>query len=141
MVKFYKHDPSVKDPQRGTSLSSGIDFFSPIDTLIEAGKDVLIDLQISVLLPPEYELQMENKSGVSTKLKLLRGATIIDADYTYPNKIHAHLFNLGNEDVRISKDQKIIHKVELWPVEIETDAEKMKREGERQGGFSSTGMF
>lgn len=143
MVKFYKHDPSVKDPQRGTSFSSGIDFFSPIATVIPAGKDALIDLEVSVLLPLGYELQMENKSGISTKLKLLRGATIVDADYTYPNKIHAHLFNLSNEDVLISKDQKIIQgiirKVELWPVEIETDIEKMKREGERQGGFGSTG--
>jgi deoxyuridine 5'-triphosphate nucleotidohydrolase len=142
MVKFYKHSPSVKTPERGTSLSSGIDFFAPVAAMIPAGKDVLIDLQVSVLLPSGYELQMENKSGVSTKLKLLRGATIVDADYTYPNKIHAHLFNVGDEDVFISKDQKIIQgiirKVELWPVEIETDSEKMLREGERTGGFGST---
>lgn len=143
MVKFYKHSETVKTPERGTSLSSGIDFFAPVAYFIPAGKDILIDLEISVLLPPGYELQMENKSGVSTKLKLLRGATIVDADYTYPNKIHAHLFNVGSEDVFIQKDQKIIQgiirKVELWPVEIETDVQNMTREGDRAGGFGSTG--
>lgn len=144
MIKIFMHDKTVKLPNRGTSLSSGIDFYCPWDVTIPANKDILIDLQVSILIPPGFELQMENKSGVSTKLKLLRGATIVDADYTYPNKIHAHLFNVSDTDVTIQKNQKIIQgiirKVELWePIFIE-DENEMKRSGDRISGFGSTGV-
>lgn len=141
--KFFKHSSDVKSPQRGTPLSSGIDFFSPVDFTIPPRGDILVDLQISVLIEPGYDLLMENKSGVSTKLKLIRGACLVDSDYTYPNKIHVHLFNLSDSEVQIKKDQKIIQgvirKIELWSVEEITDPELMKREGERIGGFGSTG--
>jgi deoxyuridine 5'-triphosphate nucleotidohydrolase len=143
MIKIFMHDKSVKLPNRGTSLSSGIDFYSPNDVTINSKSDVLIDLQVSILIPPGYELQMENKSGVSTKLKLLRGATIVDADYTYPNKIHAHLFNLDDKPVHIQKNQKIIQgiirKVELWEPLFVEDENLMKRNGDRISGFGSTG--
>lgn len=144
MIKIFMHDKSVKLPNRGTSLSSGIDFYCPTEVTIKAKSDILIDLQVSILIPPGYELQMENKSGVSTKLKLLRGATIVDADYTYPNKIHAHLFNLGENDVIIQKNQKIIQgiirKIELWDISFVEDENEMKRSGDRISGFGSTGV-
>ena len=85
-----------------------------------------------------------NKSGVATKKKFIRGAEIVDEDYT--GEIHIHLFNNGTETQTLHPGDKVIQFI-LVPVlyeniEIETDISNMwsDRSSERgSNGFGSTG--
>ena len=107
-MKFTKTRP-VKDPNRGTSNSAGIDFYIPFDypdTEIEPGKSVLIPSGIKANIPSNHVLIAYNKSGVATKKNLQVGASVVDEDYQ--GEIHIHLTNVGTETTQVSPGDKII---------------------------------
>jgi len=134
---------SVKTPVRGTSKSAGIDFFIPNDfecIILRPGEDVLIPSGIKANVPPGYMLMAANKSGVATKSKLIKGAEIVDEDYT--GEIHIHVFNVGKTNDILEAGKKIIQFI-LIPVNYE-DVELVDQldsiDTERgSGGFGSTG--
>jgi dUTP pyrophosphatase len=126
-------------PQRANPNDSGMDFFSPVDFTIEPQGDYLVPLGLKVKLPVGMDLVFENKSGRSTKNKLVRGACVVDEGYR--GEVHAHLFNLGKDPVVIKKGEKIIQgiirKVE-FPEIVESKIDDITSRG--SGGFGSTGI-
>lgn len=127
-------------PKRATNGSSGLDVFSPKDYIIFAYKDILIPLDIRFDIPFGWDLSVYNKSGISVKHKLCKGAELIDSDY-YGN-CHIHFFNLSYKDITINKGDKIAQLVmrQVWMGEIE-QIENIMINGERgENGFGSTGV-
>ena len=139
-LKIEKLSKNAYMPIRGTKGSSGLDVFSPIEILIPARKDVLIPLDLRVEIPEGYDLSVYNKSGISTKKKLFKGAELIDSDYR--GTIHIHLFNGSDEDVFINRGDKLAQLVmrEVWMGEIE-EVHNISTDTIRgQNGFGSTGI-
>ena len=142
-VKFYKTKP-VKDPVIGTGGSAGIDFFIPDDfeeTVLKPGEDSNINLGIITEFEPSYVLIAFNKSGISTKFKLLRGACVIDSDYR--GEIHAHMINVGTEPVTLKAGMKIVQFILLPFVKPELIELKEKPGADTErgaNGFGSTGI-
>jgi dUTP pyrophosphatase len=126
-------------PQRGTPGSSGLDVFSTGDFTINPFGSVLIPLDLSFDIPFGWDLSVYNKSGVATKLKLDKGAELIDSDYT--GNCHIHFFNQEGVVKTISKGQKIAQLVmrEVWMGELEETQEIIKETERGAGGFGSTG--
>lgn len=138
-LKFQRLSSAAYSPVRGTKGSSGLDVFSPISTEVPARGDVLIPLDLRFEIPYGWDLAAYNKSGVATKLKLDKGAELIDSDYR--GTVHIHLFNNSDNVVKIERGQKIAQLVmrEVWMGEIE-ESESISTETERgEGGFGSTG--
>ena len=140
VLKYQKLSKDAFDPVRGTPQSSGLDVFTPKDITIPAKSDLLVPLDLRFDIPYGCDLSVYNKSGVSTKKKLIKGAELIDSDYR--GTVHVHLFNLSDEDVSFAKGDKISQLV-MRPVwlgdavevdEISTDTER------GAGGFGSTGV-
>jgi dUTP pyrophosphatase len=130
---------NAKDPIRGTIGSSGIDVFSPIDIIVPKHGDVLIPLDIRFEIPYGWDLSVYNKSGISTKKKLIKGAELIDSDYR--GTVHIHFFNMSDTDVEINKGDKIAQLVmrEVWMGEL-NKVDNIDINTERgAGGFGSTG--
>ena len=138
-IIFEKLREDVIIPQRANSNDSGMDFFSPIDFVIPAGGDYLVPLGLKVKLPSGMDLVFENKSGRSTKNKLVRGACVVDEGYR--GEIHAHLFNIGKEEVFIKAGEKIIQgiirRVEFPEIVVGTIDDVTTR---GSGGFGSSGI-
>lgn len=134
----------VKSPLVSTTGSAGIDFFVPndfIDVALMSGEDILIPSGIKMNLPEGKVLISFNKSGISTKKKLIIGACVIDSDYQ--GEIHIHLINYSNTVAKIQAGDKIaqfilldFHQVEL----LEThESDLFNKESQRgSGGFGST---
>ena len=144
------------EPERGTELSSGIDVFIPIGFVEERTKhvdipcelpylplapntDILIPLNLRVRIPENCDMEVKNKSGIATKMKLTKGAQVIDEDYR--GNLMIHLFNAGRNVVELRDGMKIAQLV-VRPVlrpkikiveKIDTDTER------KEGGFGSTG--
>lgn len=141
-LNFFK-TKDVKTPQIGTPGSAGIDFFIPNDfetTVIGPGEDIKINLGIITEFDSDKVLIAFNKSGVATKMKLLRCACVIDSDYR--GEIHAHMMNVGKEPVTLEPGMKIIQFILLpfiKPELIELD-EKPDNTERGTGGFGSTGI-
>lgn len=125
-------------PIRGTKHSSGMDVFSPIDVSIKPRSDVLIPLDLRFDIPIGWDLAVYNKSGISTKRKLDKGAELIDGDYR--GNVHIHFFNHSDVEVKIKKGEKIAQLVmrEVWLGDIEL-VDNISTDTERSvGGFGST---
>jgi dUTP pyrophosphatase len=137
-LKYQLLSENAKPPVRGTAGSSGLDVFSTQDAIIHANCDVLIPLDIRFEIPFGWDLSVYNKSGVSTKKKLGKGAELIDSDYR--GNCHVHLFNHSAQIINITKGEKIAQLVmrEVWMGDLE-QAENITIETERgEGGFGST---
>ena len=135
-------DDNAIMPVRGTGRSSGLDVFIPKDfvyTILRINSDILIDLKIRFDIPPMWDFEVKNKSGIATKKKLIKGAELIDGDYT--GRVKIHLFNIGNEAVILKPMMKIAQLVlrPVWLGELH-QVESIDIVTERgDGSFGSTG--
>lgn len=139
MLEFKKLHPDAIVPQRAHDSDAGMDVYSVEDIRIPARGDVLTGLGLACKFPKGHALLVYNKSGRATKLKLDKGAEVIDAGYR--GEIHVHLFNHSDVNVVIRKGEKIAQLilVPIWagqPVEVEELDETERGDG----GFGSSGL-
>ena len=135
---------NVKTPNRGTSVSAGIDFYVPEDfetVTLNPGQSVLIPSGIKAQVPRGYALIAFNKSGVAVKQGLSVGACVVDEDYE--GEIHLHMINTSDKEQVVATGQKLVQFV-LVPVsyfDVEEVDQLPQRNTERgSGGFGSTGL-
>lgn len=135
-VKLLSED--AKMPTRGTPGSSGLDVYTPMDVIIPAWGDALIPLDLSFEIPYGWDLSVYNKSGVSTKKKLFKGAELIDSDYR--GNCHIHLFNHSDVDIEFKKGDKISQLVmrPVWMGDV-VQVDELDETVRGAGGFGSTG--
>ena len=167
MIQFLKVR-DVKDPIRDVNENAGIDFFIPekSDDVVKEIKDFNQNIIIednNIIIPPHQDILIPagikskfdknlaliaaNKSGVSTKNKLIFGAQVIDA--SYQGEWHIHLINWSDSAQTISFGKKIIqfiptvisndeHTIDdlIFTTEDEFFTEKTNRGTD---GFGSTG--
>ena len=167
-IKF-KKTRQVKTPYRAHTHDAGIDFFIPeysaelLEAIVEFNKknhgsvkDIEYDEEKFIIQPggrvlvpsgiqvdiedKQTYLKAENKSGIASRLGLVIGACVIDADYH--GEIHINLINTSNKPVTLKYGQKVVQFIEqryyssTW-VEvdsIDTDSDR------GTGGFGSTGL-
>ena len=146
MIKLAKIR-DVKVPQRGTSLSAGLDFFIPNDytgkCILAPSGSVLIPSGIKANVPKGYMLTAFNKSGISVNKNLVVGACVVDEDYQ--GEIHIHLINVGNKVVEVAPGDKIVQfilvPIFLATVELVDQQDLFWKDSERgSAGFGSTGL-
>ncbi len=153
----------VKTPNRGTPKSAGFDFFVPekndffvknpetgdlhgplSEMELSPNQAILIPSGIKARVPEGYALIAFNKSGVSTKRLLVKGAEIVDEDYS--GEIHIHVINVGSTNTTIKAGEKLIQFsliaqnydiIEEVSSETELFENLITERGE--GGFGSTG--
>ena len=153
----------VRTPERGTSMSAGIDFFVPKfdDKFVADFRDrnsgvilskdkIVLEPHQRALIPSGIKVNFEgepkvliyfNKSGVSTKKGLDVLACVIDQDYM--EEANISIVNTSDSIVFIQEGEKIVQMI-MFPIvyeEIEVVEEKelWKTSTERgEGGFGST---
>lgn len=138
-IKVKLLSENAKIPTRGTPGSSGFDVYTPVDIVIPARKDILVPLDISFDIPFGFDITVYNKSGISTKKHLCKGAELIDSDYT--GNCHVHLFNHSDEDVYFKAGDKIAQLVvrPVWMGTLVETNEIIKETTRGDKGFGSTG--
>ena len=123
----------VKNIERGTRYSSGIDFFVPkfneqfkydfkhhknckiqnkniiIDDdniQLKSGESCMIPTGIKLNIATGFDLVFENKSGIASKRKLNVMTKVVDSDYQ--GEVFINIMNVGKEIQYIKPDTKII---------------------------------
>ena len=141
-VLIKKLNPSVKLPSYKTSGASGMDLMAYIEEPIDLkpGGAYLVPTGLSVAFPKEYEIQIRPRSGLAAKnnISVLNTPGTIDSDYRGEVKII--LFNHGNENFIINKNDRIAQMVLTPIVKMELDETSELPDSIRgEGGFGSTG--
>ena len=141
-VLIKKLDSSVKLPSYKTNGASGMDLMAWLEKPInlEPGKSCLVPTGLSVAFPKEYEIQIRPRSGLAAKnnISVLNTPGTIDSDYRGELKII--LFNHGNENFIINKNDRIAQMVLTPIIKMELEETNELPDSIRgEGGFGSTG--
>jgi dUTP pyrophosphatase len=116
-----------------------MDVYCIVDVIIPPRGDAITGLGLASKFSPKWALLVFNKSGRATKLKLNKGAEVIDSGYR--GEIHIHLFNHSDKEAVIKKGEKIAQLllVRIWAGQPE-EVEWLDESPRGSGGFGSTGI-
>ena len=144
MVKVFvkKLNPSVKLPSYKTIGASGMDLMAFIDVPIELkpGKSCLVPTGLSVAFSEDYEIQIRPRSGLAAKnnISVLNTPGTIDSDFRGELKII--LFNHGNENFIINKNDRVAQMILTPIIKMELkETDELPETIRGEGGFGSTG--
>ena len=127
-------------PCRATAGSAGYDFYAPADLRLEPGQTVRIPTGVRARIDAGWVLMLFPRSGLGFKYRLQLNNTvgIVDADYfgaCNEGHIFVKLFNAGDRAVSVTAGEAFAQGV-FVPFGLTVDD---AAEGERTGGFGSTG--
>lgn len=131
----------VKLPERSTAKSAGYDFFVIEDVVCKAHEITLIKTGMKAYMEDDDVLLLFNRSSNPKKKGLIvpNGVGVIDADYVdnpdNEGEIGGLFYNMLDEDVVLKAGDKMMQGVFVKYNITDDD----NAEGERSGGFGSTG--
>lgn len=129
-------------PTRSTKHSAGYDFSALRDTIVPPHGIALIPTGIKAQIDDGYYLQLAVRSSTPKKkgLILANGIGIVDGDYYNNPDNEGHImfqvFNTTDKEVLVVAGERIGQGVFLKYAVTDDDS----AEGERLGGFGSTGV-
>ena len=134
---------TISIPERKTAGSAGFDISSRVSLVLAPGKSVRIPTGLRVKIDEGWMLAVFPRSGLGFKYRLQLDNTvgIVDSDY-YNSDNEGHFFLKVTNDSKEGKDIKIavgdrIAQAIFIPYGITYSDHA---EGERNGGFGSTGI-
>ncbi len=136
-----REDMIVKLPKRSTAKSAGYDFFAIEDVVCKAHEITLIKTGMKAYMEDDDVLLLFNRSSNPKKKGLIipNGVGVIDADYVdnpdNEGEIGGLFYNMLDEDVVLKAGDKMMQGVFVKYNITDDD----NAEGERSGGFGSTG--
>jgi len=129
-------------PAYATSGSAGMDLLAAVDgdVALAPGERRLISTGLKLAIPPGYEGQIRPRSGLALRsgVTMLNTPGTVDSDYR--GVVQVIVVNLGEEEFRIRRGDRIAQLV-IVPV---VQAELVVRDGlpetaRSEGGFGHTG--
>jgi dUTP pyrophosphatase len=138
-VKVKKISPEARLPLFSHKGDAGMDLFSVVDDVIQAGEVKPVPTGIQMAIPEGYVGLIWDKSGISLRA-VHRLAGVVDAGYR--GEVRVVMANLGKEPFSIKKGMKIAQML-IQPVETVdiVEADELDETSRGQGGFGSTGQF
>ena len=133
-----KTEGKVILPTRGSKVSAGYDFYSPVDITIEPNKIGKIWTDVKSYMGNTECLILNVRSSMGGKFMLANTQGWIDADYySNPNNdgnIGIFLKNISNESITIKKGERVAQGA-FFNFLV---ADNGNTDNERVGGFGST---
>jgi dUTP pyrophosphatase len=118
---------------------AGLDIFSAVDCVLEAGAAMAVPTGIKVAIPEGYAGLIWDKSGISLK-GVHKLAGVIDSGYR--GEVRVVLVNLGREPFRIEKGMKIAQLLIQPVIEVQVvETDELGETSRGEEGFGSTGKF
>jgi len=128
-------------PHYATRGSAGLDLSSIEDVELAPMERRCVNTGVRVAIPQGYEGQVRPRSGLALRLGLgiVNSVGTIDSDYR--GEIGVILINLGEENIKLPKGERIAQMIICPVVQAEiVEVEHFHRETSRgEGGFGSTG--
>lgn len=128
-------------PTRGSKVSAGYDFYSPVDIMLKPNGKTCVWSDVKAYMQEGEVLLLFVRSSIGIKkgLALSNGTGVIDADY-YSNSsndgnIGIALYNYSDKIVEIKKGERICQGVFVPFLE----ADNGNTDKKRVGGIGSTG--
>ncbi len=142
-VRRLPHAEGLSLPEPASVGSAGLDLRAAIteDLVLAPGTRALVPTGLVLEIPPGFEGQVRPRSGLALRHGVLvpNSPGTIDSDYR--GELQVILFNLGSEEFRIRRGDRIAQLVLAPTVRVEwKEVEAISPTGRGQGGFGSTGQ-
>lgn len=138
-LKVQRIHEDAKLPVYQHKGDAGLDIFSSIDCVLEAGEVKPVPTGIKVAVPEGHVGLVWDKSGISLK-GVHRLAGVIDSGYR--GEVRVVMVNLGDEPFVIKKGMKIAQLLVQSVSEVEVaEVEELKKTPRGEEGFGSTGKY
>ncbi|HAR99520.1 MAG: Deoxyuridine 5'-triphosphate nucleotidohydrolase [Candidatus Moranbacteria bacterium GW2011_GWC2_37_73] len=138
-IQIKKLHPDAKIPQFALAGDVGMDLYSVTELILKPGERISCPTGIAIKIPEGYAALIWDKSGPSHKFGIKTLGGVIDSNYN--GEYLVGLVNLGKEDFKIEKGQKIaqvlFQKIEIPEIE---QVEELEETNRGDGGFGSTGL-
>ncbi len=127
-------------PSYATLGAAGLDLRAAEGVVLKPGARCLMPTGFAIALPENYEAQVRPRSGLAVKfgITVLNSPGTIDADYR--GEIKVPLINLGEEDFKIERGDRIAQMIVAPVVRVELISTPALDDTARgTGGFGSSG--
>ena len=128
----------IKLPERATKGSAGYDFFMPRETRFLPHQGKFFPTGIRAIMPQECVLLLLPKSGLGCKygMRLLNTVGVVDSDYSHSdNEGHIMAGVEVSRELSLVSGEKFMQGIFVPYLVAEDD----NADGDRNGGFGSTG--
>ena len=137
-LKIKKLSPDATLPKYAHGDDAGMDLFALEDILIATSKRVQILTGIAIEIPEGHVGLIWDKSGLSHKYGLKTLGGVIDSSYR--GEIKVGMINLGDEDYKIEKGNKIAQMIIQEKITMEImEVGELTDSPRGEGAFGSTG--
>ncbi|MDX1580558.1 MAG: dUTP diphosphatase [Alphaproteobacteria bacterium] len=142
-IKRAAHAEGLPLPGYETEQAAGMDLRAALeaDLTLAPGQRALIPTGLHMALPAGFEAQIRPRSGLALKqgLSVLNAPGTIDADYR--GEVGVILINLGEDNVTISRGDRIAQMVIAPVIQAQvSETETLPESARGAGGFGSTGV-
>jgi len=138
-LKVQRIHEDAKLPVYQHKGDAGLDIFSSIDCVLQAGEVKPVPTGIKVAVPEGHVGLVWDKSGISLKA-VHRLAGVIDSGYR--GEVRVVMVNLGDEPFVIEKGMKIAQLLVQPVSEVKVaEAEELEKTPRGEEGFGSTGKY
>ncbi len=138
-LKIQRIHEDAKLPLYQHKGDAGLDIFSSVDCVLEAGEVKPVPTGIRMAVPDGYVGLVWDKSGISLR-GVHRLAGVIDSGYR--GEVRVVMVNLGNEAFVIEKGMKIAQLLVQPATEVKVvEAEELETSSRGEEGFGSTGKY
>jgi len=138
-LKIQRIHKDAKLPLYQHKGDAGLDIFSSVDCVLEAGEVKPVPTGIRMAVPDGYVGLVWDKSGISLR-GVHRLAGVIDSGYR--GEVRVVMVNLGNEAFVIEKGMKIAQLLVQPVTEVKVvEAEELETTSRGEEGFGSTGKY
>lgn len=132
--------PDAVIPEYRRRGDAGFDFHSVEDVDIPPGEARLLPTGLAVAIPEGYEIQIRLRSGVALNRPLILPNAPATVDSGYRGELGIIVRNLGKENCRIQKGERIAQGVLARVFRADFQETDELPESERgEGGYGSTG--
>jgi len=141
-VKISRLDLGVSLPEYKTAESAAFDLAANEDAIIKPKEIKLLKTGLIMEAPQGHFLMIAPRSSLPLKkgLSIPHSIGIVDRDYSGPaDEVLLQVYNFTDEDVRISKGERLAQGIFLKADRVEWEEVQQIRD-ESRGGFGSTGI-
>ncbi len=137
-LKIKKLQPDAVIPKYAIHGDAGMDLFALEEITINKNQRVQIPTGVAMEIPEGHVGLIWDKSGLSHKYGLKTLGGVIDAGYR--GEIKVGIINLGDDNYKVGKGDKIAQMIIQQKVTVEiVEAEELDDSQRGDGAFGSTG--
>lgn len=138
-IKRLRDDAFLPVYAHGASEDAGLDLRAAEDVTLRAGVPELVPTGLAIELPQGYEAQIRPRSSLALKHAITLPNSPATIDPGYRGEVRVILLNLGKEDYRVHRGDRIAQIVIARYESVEWEEGELGGSARGTGGFGSSG--